>query len=101
MNIILWTNSEDHKSNFSDSVTVEDCLLGSGLNEPTVHWEAVETYQEAKLLYEKLLTKKSTYSVSICNAIRSTEPHYIKDRNIFKNIMSFCTQGFPRDGEVE
>ena len=83
MNIILWTNSEDHKSNFSD------------------HWEAVETYQEAKLLYEKLLTKKSTYSVSICNAIRSTEPHYIKDRNIFKNIMSFCTQGFPRDGEVE
>ena len=25
---------------------------------------------------------------------------YFKDRNIFKNIMSFCTQGFPKDGDV-
>lgn len=43
------------------------------------HWIAADTYKEAEETFADLQTLDDVYSITICQPVKSTEPHFVEN----------------------
>jgi len=48
-------------------------------NEYEDHWMAHDTYNGADEMFKDLQTLDDVYSISICQPVKSTEPHFVME----------------------